>query len=179
MCRCVQKTIDRLYFPVANFDNPTFFGLVCMAQSAPSATGLETKANLDLEFRNGATVEDLLISQGPLPGTRLETLGQLWANFVQSWVAGVEFKNSPVKGGGIACAALSPCFGWLARLCCAAIVAGIACADVPEGLGCRCCCTAVVHLLVQCACLAKAAYVCCCTVSMCCKARHFDSRSAL
>lgn len=37
------QRITNMYFPVANYDNPIFYGLMCMAQSAPEATGLDDR----------------------------------------------------------------------------------------------------------------------------------------
>jgi hypothetical protein len=82
-----STSIDRLFWPVPNYDNPVFFALMCMAQSSPSATGIETKAELELNKLKGPQADDLLLSQPPLPGTRLEVLSQLWKNLVAKWVA--------------------------------------------------------------------------------------------
>lgn len=35
--------LSNMYFPVANYDNPIFYGLLCMAQSSPDATGLQNR----------------------------------------------------------------------------------------------------------------------------------------
>jgi hypothetical protein len=97
----VQKVIDRLYYPVANFDNPVFFGLICMAQSAPSYTGLETLAGFDYAYKqSGKSINKVLKQVGPQPGTRLEALEELFVNFVQRWVGGSKFND----GGAITCA---------------------------------------------------------------------------
>ena len=81
--------ITALYFPVANYNNPVFFALMCMAQSAPVASGIATESQLSFNVAaggNNATLFDLFLSQQPLPATRLEVLGQIWNNFVTPWI---------------------------------------------------------------------------------------------
>lgn len=95
-----EEGIDRLFFPVANFDNPVFYGLLCMAQSAPSATGFETLSGLEAAAL--ADQETLLLTQPPLNATRLDAVNQLWNNFVSVWLGAIEGENSVV-----ACAPLS------------------------------------------------------------------------
>jgi hypothetical protein len=76
--------IGQLYQPVPNYDNPLYYGLMCMAQSSPSATGIEGKFDVELK---GLNQEDLL-SQPPVSGTRLEVLEQLWKTLVSQWING-------------------------------------------------------------------------------------------
>jgi hypothetical protein len=77
---------DRFYYPVPNYDNPFYYGLMCMAQSSPSATGIEGKFDVELK---GLDKEELL-TQPPELGTRLEVLDQLWRIFVSKWIGGTK-----------------------------------------------------------------------------------------
>lgn len=78
--------ISRLFFPVPNFDNPAYYGVMCMAQSSPTATGIEGKAALDVSALADDQRASLLLSQEPEPGTRLEVLAELWTQFVSKWI---------------------------------------------------------------------------------------------
>ena len=83
--------IGALYFPVANYNNPVFFALLCMAQSAPIASGIATKSELRFDVgagdRNASqNAYDLFLTQLPLPATRLDVVDQIWTNFVSPWI---------------------------------------------------------------------------------------------
>ena len=101
LCRCMQVGISALYVPVSNYGNPVHMALMCMAQIAPSATGLETQHTVDfgkaanMTKSRGTYSADLLLAldYAIQPATRIEALGQMWDNFVAPWVS-LNFTNS-------------------------------------------------------------------------------------
>ena len=89
---------NRLFWPVANYDNPLWFGVMCMAQSGRSFTGLEFDAGLELEADDGRTPEEILAATAPAPASRLDALNQLWSQLLAMWV-GYGSGTSPVTCG--------------------------------------------------------------------------------
>ena len=82
----------QLFDPVANYYNPLWWGLLCMAQSGPEYTGLEDRATLEVPDRvaDGAEDDDnfleFLLDQEFDRGTRAEVTQQIWRQFVLSWI---------------------------------------------------------------------------------------------
>ena len=86
----VQVGISALYVPISNYKNPVHAALLCMAQSAPSATGLEDRYDIELvKIANNTGNKDLLLAvdYAIAPATRVEAMEQMWNNLVAPWVA--------------------------------------------------------------------------------------------
>lgn len=76
----------RLYWPIANYDNPLWYGLMCMAQSSATYNGLEQNVNIDLRGLGNQTTEELILATKPEDASRLDVTQQLWANLLSAWV---------------------------------------------------------------------------------------------
>lgn len=111
------KNPTQLYDPVANYVNPTWWGMLCMAQSAPKYSGLEDEATLSVgppgaDVRNNDQYIDFLLTQPFQNGTRGEAMQQIWEQFVYPWIT-YQADNEPEKRR-VKCAACFP-----NTLCCA------------------------------------------------------------
>jgi hypothetical protein len=85
----------RLYWPLANYDNPLWYGLMCMAQSGQTYNGLEADAGLNIRANGEQTIEEVIASASPAKASRLDVLNQLWANLLSVWVEYGE--RDPIK----------------------------------------------------------------------------------
>lgn len=131
-----QDLLDSpLYNPSANYRNPQWYALLCMAQSAPDASniaddpllavpehvdpsaesvGNETAAG----WRRGqrAQYRQYLAAQLPETGTRMEVMRQLSNNFVYPWLTlqsqgsgGAFAQNDRLRCGLVLCCAVLCC----------------------------------------------------------------------
>lgn len=101
----------QLFDPVANFYNPVWWGMLCMAQSAPEYSGLEEEANLLVPRQVAGGAEDdefiaFLLDQEFKRATRGEAAQQIWKQFVLPWITfdGALKENTP-QNVRITCAA--------------------------------------------------------------------------
>jgi hypothetical protein len=87
--RVPEGVITQLYDPVANYINPTWYGMLCMAQSAPKFSGLEEEATLNVgnSTENPEDFADEIFKQPFQNGTRGEAMQQIWKQFVYPWIS--------------------------------------------------------------------------------------------
>jgi hypothetical protein len=76
----------RLYWPLANYDNPVWYGIMCMAQSSRTYNGIEIASDINVKNTGNRTLEELIATRKPAEGSRLDATNQLWANLVSAWV---------------------------------------------------------------------------------------------
>lgn len=80
----------QLFDPVANYYNPLWWAMLCMAQSAPQYTGLEEEANLLVPRQVAGGNDDqfiaFLLDQEFKRATRGEATQQIWQQFVLPWI---------------------------------------------------------------------------------------------
>lgn len=83
----------QLFDPVANFYNPVWWGLMCIAQSSPEYSGIvedptlvlpRQLANVTAEDRDD--ILDALADQDFGRATRAEAREQIWQQFVLPWI---------------------------------------------------------------------------------------------
>ena len=87
-------TNGQLFDPVANYYNPLWWAMLCMAQSSPVYTGLEDRATLEVPDRvalpEGAAGDtnyiNFLLDQQFDNGTRAEVTQQIYEQFVLPWI---------------------------------------------------------------------------------------------
>jgi hypothetical protein len=110
----------QLYDPVANYYNPIWWGMLCMAQSAPEYTGLEEQANITVPRQitaDGDTVEQFtsfLLQQEFGFATRAEATQQIWEQFVLPWITydGALTQAAARRITSVAFACCVPCCGF-------------------------------------------------------------------
>jgi hypothetical protein len=76
----------RLYWPLVNYDNPVWYGIMCMAQSGRTYNGLEVDLDINVKNTGNKTLEELIVSKKPSEGSRLDATNQLWAHLVSAWL---------------------------------------------------------------------------------------------
>ena len=76
----------RLYWPIANYDNPLWYGLMCVAQSSATYNGLEQNVNVDLRGLGNMTTEEVIKNAMPEEASRLDATQQLWGNLLSAWL---------------------------------------------------------------------------------------------
>jgi hypothetical protein len=63
-----------------------WWGIMCLAQSAPTYNGLEGDADLRLRATGDTSVDEIVAAAAPAAGSRADAANQLWANLVSAWV---------------------------------------------------------------------------------------------